>query len=44
MWAVTNEVAHHAIIDTPGLRAHILSTIRTFFDTLEYDTSGLHRA
>lgn len=42
MWAVANEIAHHTILETPGLRTHILSSVRTFFDTLEYDTSGLN--
>ncbi len=41
MWAVANEIAHHAILHTPGLRAHIVSTVGDFFATLDYDTSGL---
>lgn len=41
MWAVANEIAHHAILEVPGLRAHILSIVGTFYDSLSYDTSGL---
>lgn len=41
MWAVANEIAHHAILHTPGLRGHIVSTVADFFSSLDYDTSGL---
>jgi putative hydrolase len=41
MWAVANEIAHHAIVHTDGVRAHVVTTVGAFFDSLEYDTSGI---
>lgn len=41
MWAVANEIVHHAILEIPGLRALVVRTVGAFYDTLEYDISGL---
>ena len=41
MWAVMSEIVHHAILDVSGLRTHVVATVSDFYDTLEYQTSGL---
>ncbi len=41
MWAVTREVAHHAVLDRDWYRAAFLEAVDDFFAGLEFDMSGM---
>lgn len=44
MWAVTHEVAYHAVLEVDWVRPRFAQLVEGFYETLEFDPSGLTNA